>query len=77
MFAVCFKPVLLDATGTANMGLLALIGIYAIKLLVTAIMSAVGGLGTAWGADVYKKLKEKRGKGNSGNGSQSQNDKAA
>jgi hypothetical protein len=76
LFAICFKPILLDATGTASMGVLALIGIYALKIFVTAIISAVGGLATAWGADVYKDIKN-RGKKNGDPPSEKSKDKAA
>lgn len=77
-FAVCFKPILLDATGTASLGIIGTIAIYALKIFVTAILSAVGGLATAWGADVYKDIKARiKGKKGSSDENRDSEDKAA
>lgn len=58
--AVFFKPLLLDATGAANFGLWQMIGFYAVKIFIFSLTTVLGGLLTAWGADVYKNWKEYR-----------------
>lgn len=52
--AVFFKPILLDATRSATFGFWQVVGFYAMKLLIFSVTTALGGLLTAWGADLYK-----------------------
>lgn len=79
--AVFFKPIFLDATRAASMGLWEIVGFYAGKALIFSLTTVMGGLLTAWGTDLYKNYKEYR-KGKkkepfSKNGQDSKKDKAA
>lgn len=57
--ALCFKPLFLDATTTTGLGVLTFIGVWALKLLAASVMSCASGLATAYGADIYKSIKER------------------
>lgn len=57
---ISVKHILLDVTGGINWDILTLLWVYGVKLLMTAITTAVSGLVTAWVNDLIKNYKASR-----------------